>query len=269
MAVFCEYTGIDFENNTFPRVDLYSFQYDSPIEENLGELFAKYNDPYSDIAVLPQVGVQTSGGRFILDFLIIANGHKYAVECDGKEYHDYYHDLYRDGMLLAEGIVDDMIRFRGTDLTAFPYTCMLFLVKIIPGFLSEQQILAVETKARDERWDRQWRQDPEGEMFYNDIFTNDLADIKGDYLYSNDFVKITCRNNQIQRDYATFHQVPDWVKAYSFSKLNNITDCEDFVARYSKRNIEQQNYFFEQDSYESGDYETDDFETDECNGRDV
>lgn len=248
MAVFCEYTGIDFENNTFPRVDLYSFQYDSPIEEELGKLFAKYNEPYSDIAVLPQVGVQTSGGRFILDFLVIANGHKYAVECDGKEYHDYYYDLYRDGMLIAGGFIDDMIRFRGTDLTVFPYTCILFLGKIIPGLLSEQQLIAVETTARNERWNSQNQQDPEGERFYSDIFTHDFRDIQGEYLCRSGQVAITCRNNQIKPDYSTFYQLPDWLKAYVFARENKITNATEFASQYSKRNIRQRNFCFEQEN---------------------
>ena len=266
MAVFCEYASLDFANNILPRADWYSFQYDSPIEENLGELFAKYNDPYSDIAVLPQVAVQTSGGRFILDFLIIANGHKYAVECDGKEYHKYYHDLYRDSLLLGEDFIDEMIRFRGKDLSFLPNACLLFLGKLIPDFLSEKQLTAVEMTARTERWNLRFSRDPDGENFNDDMFIDDLTQVQGEYHCYNMGMVITCRHKRIKQ-YQDPKEAPDWLNAAEFIKQNNISSLQKFLSQACTWDIgqrlyrppEQEEIYYENDdSYDRNDYDNDD-----------
>ena len=236
------YESLDFKKNIFPSIDLYSFHYDSPIEKILGESLAKYDIMSSAIKIIPQVSIKTSGGVFILDFLIIANGNKYAIECDGKEFHEYYHDLYRDGMLICEGFITDMIRFRGQDLTIFPQACTLFLGKNISGLLSSTQLEAVEMAARSERWDFQIRQDPEGKHFYDEIFQDDVTDIQGEYTCRNIPIRIICRNNRV-KPFETPHQAPDWLNAYLFAKKNNITNWEEFVQTYRYNDIGRRKYY--------------------------
>ena len=159
-----------------------------------------------------------------------------------KEYHEYYHDLYRDGMLICEDFITDMIRFRGQDLTMFPNACTLFLGKMISGFLSNMQFNAIEMAARNERWDFQMQQDPDGKHFYDNIFQDDVTDIQGEYVCHNMPVRIICRNNRI-KPFESPHQAPDWLNAYLFAKQCNISTWEDFIKKYRHHDIGQRKYY--------------------------
>lgn len=232
------YKNLDFANLQNQKFDLYSYPYESPIEKILGEMLEKYTAG-SPAVILPQVEIQTTGGLFILDFLVVINGRKYAVECDGKEYHGYYPDLYRDAMLLCEEYINEMVRFSGKDLNAFPHACALFLGKLIPGLVSAQHLYALDMEAKNERWTKTEHYDPEGERFNEDVFDEDVSEIQEDHHFWGIDMTVTCRHDRLKKC-DSVERLPDWVKAYIFVKQNGIKNRDIFVEKYPARYDRQQ-----------------------------
>jgi superfamily I DNA/RNA helicase/very-short-patch-repair endonuclease len=64
----------------------------------------------SKIQFTPQVRI----GRFIVDFLIELNKYNLIVECDGRDYHNPFHDAERDKELLKHGY--RVIHFTGSEI---------------------------------------------------------------------------------------------------------------------------------------------------------
>lgn len=223
------YFDLDFGKSNFPFFDLYKYSYDSPIERILGELLAKCL-PNRMVSIIPQLEINTTGGNFVLDFLLIAEGKKYAIECDGRGFHDYLHDLYRDGILLGERFIDGMIRFTGSDLTKYPHICLLFLSRIAPSLFYNQSLHALTINARNERWNETEDYDPEGKNFYDDFFDEGLEDSYGEYEYGEFGMNIIYRNNR-----STNYRKSLWYRAYTWSKEHEITNWELFVKGYKSR----------------------------------
>lgn len=63
-----------------------------------------------------QVSYRTDGGVFRVDFLASIDGRRVAIECDGKQFHDYRRDLRRDIYLLFSRSVHAVMRFPGGNI---------------------------------------------------------------------------------------------------------------------------------------------------------
>jgi len=227
-----KYKEIDF-SCCHQNVDLYSYAYDSPIERILGELMCKFMNR-SSVTIFPQVEIQTLGGLFVLDFLIVSGGQKYAVECDGRDYHEYYGDLYRDTMLLANKFIDGMLRFRGVDINQVPHACLLILSKILPSFLMEGREETLEQEVRNERWDLTRNRDTEGKTFYDEILFSDPVDFDDEGVFPiscGKTMEITHRCNRHSPD----SPKPEWLKALEFINEHIIRSKEEFVSKYPNR----------------------------------
>lgn len=99
--------------------------YDSPIEEQFVWHFEKYVD--KDVELLSQFEILTSHGNFKMDF-VIKNGLKLiGIECDGKDYHHIWRDIWRDIAILENSDVIEVFRFRGSDITYHINECLLVL----------------------------------------------------------------------------------------------------------------------------------------------
>lgn len=229
------------QNNSF---DLLSFSYDSPIEMELAEKFSKYVNKNS-IKIIPQVEIQTVGGLFILDFLIFSNGKKYAIECDGKEFHEYYADLYRDTMLLSNMFIDEMIRLRGEDIVNIPSSCIFILNNIIPNFMLDRFEEPLFMSIKNERWDLKLDSDPDGINFNDDIiFSEDLGitdDICNISMNCGKRFHIIYRFRD-NKKVSSFREA-EWIRALRFINQEKILSKEEFVARYPSIKIHQQNVF--------------------------
>ncbi len=53
-------------------------KYDSPIEELIGEQLGKYAN-FDNCLIEPQYAIDSTGGKFFLDYLMIINGRKDAL----------------------------------------------------------------------------------------------------------------------------------------------------------------------------------------------
>ena len=110
--------GLDFEDigallafdsvsETFPLLDrLHGRLPLTPIEERLASALAA-----AGVQAIPQARF----GRYVLDFLVEEKGERFAVEADGRGYHDPAHDARRDDELRAMGIAD-VLRFTGSEI---------------------------------------------------------------------------------------------------------------------------------------------------------
>ena len=95
----------------------------TPIEEKLA-------------AALDEAGLtyraQAKVGDFRVDFLLEPNGHKIAVEADGRAYHDPESDRQRDDALKGLGI-SDVIHFTGSRIHRDPDACAADVQKALSG----------------------------------------------------------------------------------------------------------------------------------------
>jgi hypothetical protein len=96
-----------------------------------------------------QVPAPTLCGTFRLDMLATVQNRRIGIECDGKEYHDEYRDEWRDAMILGDGQADEIIRFRGCDLTYHLDDCFFLLSKVQPLLFSDRHLQVVERLASD------------------------------------------------------------------------------------------------------------------------
>lgn len=100
-------------------------QLESPLEEIFIQQFEKFvNDRFE---IIPQYEIRNSAGLFRLDFLLRSNDYSVAIELDGKEFHDEWRDEWRDAVMLGNGQVDCIYRFRGKDITTYIHECLFAL----------------------------------------------------------------------------------------------------------------------------------------------
>jgi hypothetical protein len=101
------------------------------------------------VTIEPQVEVRTLCGTFRLDFMVQVSGRRVGLEVDGKEFHDEWRDEWRDAMILGDSQADEIIRFRGCDLTYHLDDCMYLLSRIQPLLFSERQAGVMEKLATE------------------------------------------------------------------------------------------------------------------------
>ena len=221
--------SLDFSSN------FYTWNYDSPIERKIGELLGKYVD-FTHFDIIPQYEVHSSGGVFFLDYLVKGKKCKYAIECDGKDYHEYYADLYRDAWLLGENHINEMIRFTGRDLVRCPSVCMYFLHKTIPGLIKERSVHVIDTEARNERWNIQQKEDPDGEHFYDEIVWEEPSTQYACRGYGfGCCAEVIHRHTRFALDYHGEKIVQEWGEAFTYITERQIRSKDDFVSKYPHR----------------------------------
>jgi hypothetical protein len=88
--------------------------HDSPIEDRFAEradrLFRR------GVRLESQVPVITAAGSFRLDFVARLRDRVVAFECDGKDFHIYIRDAWRDAAILHTGVVDAVYRIPGASI---------------------------------------------------------------------------------------------------------------------------------------------------------
>jgi len=105
--------------------------YESPIEERMGVAMAKAFHP--GVTIETQRKVAAHGEKFRLDFHVEYQGTRLAVECDGKDYHEYHRDRRRDLLTIDSGAVTDVFRLRGTDIVYDAEACVTYMRSFFPS----------------------------------------------------------------------------------------------------------------------------------------
>ncbi|MFQ5875594.1 MAG: hypothetical protein ACE5JL_17600 [Dehalococcoidia bacterium] len=114
----------------------YEPPYDSPIEQILAWHLTRYLE--WDVEFDKQVEIHTRHGLFRADFVLSHMGEKIEVECDGRDFHDQSRDELRDAIVLGEGHVDTIYRFRGCDITYNPADCVWLMSVLDPSLFSQR-----------------------------------------------------------------------------------------------------------------------------------
>jgi hypothetical protein len=114
----------------------YEPPYDSPLEEQLALFLPKYIEDESKF--FKQYQVETPRGIFKLDFLVYSPKGKFGFECDGKDFHDYYRDLFRDALILGSSDIISIHRITGKDIHNRLEDAIFAISKVEPDAFSER-----------------------------------------------------------------------------------------------------------------------------------
>jgi hypothetical protein len=96
------------------RLSGYEPPYDSPLEAQLAYFLPKYIE--EDAKFFKQYQVETPRGTFKLDFLVDSPKGKFGFECDGKEFHEFHRDVFRDSLILGSSDIVSIHRITGADI---------------------------------------------------------------------------------------------------------------------------------------------------------
>src|SRR5205809_6465674 len=110
--------------------------YESPIEDMFAWALTKHINP--DLELQKQVDVDTCVGRFRLDFLATSQSRKIGLECDGREYHSYDRDMFRDSIILGSSPIDAIYRFGGAAIN-YSLDDALYVLSTVEPFLFSQR----------------------------------------------------------------------------------------------------------------------------------
>lgn len=81
-------------------------------------------------------------GRFFIDgYFVSSAGRRVAVELDGSRYHDVLRDSKRDAIVLASGVVDEVIRIPFSSMWFYPFATF----KVLSEWNSEFSIPTIMT----------------------------------------------------------------------------------------------------------------------------
>jgi hypothetical protein len=203
---------------------VYKPPYDSPIEDIFAYNVVKYL--MSDVELIPQYEVSTSRATFRLDFVLKnALGEKIAVECDGKEYHSYINDEWRDALILGESDIGEIFRFCGEDICFYLPVCLFSILKHHRFLFSQQGKINIITLAENIN--------TEIEYIYS-----------ANHGFENDCIEFCCRNllyddERAVRNTTIIRRVKKssqyWMQLYKFAKENNhLKNIEELQKAYAQ-----------------------------------
>lgn len=88
--------------------------------------------------LVEQFWVRTKGNKFYrLDFVLIEDSERIAVEIDGKLWHNKEKDIDRDRAILESGYIDNIIRFSALNAKMYPEVIAYYLRKLYPNFFDK------------------------------------------------------------------------------------------------------------------------------------
>jgi hypothetical protein len=132
---------------------------ESPLEKDLEYGICKYS-PHGT-RIIRQYDVPTYRGTFRLDFVARRKDRLIGFECDGRQYHDWRRDIFRDAVILSETNIEAIYRIEGPDIYYRLETALYILGNHVPLMFSERGMenLSALSECRD---DAHVHQDEEG-----------------------------------------------------------------------------------------------------------
>ncbi len=122
---------------------------ESPLEEFLEEKLLPLLD-LKTVSFQRQFKVSTTGGKFRLDYALKCNSVYLGLECDGKEFHDTEHDLWRDALIIGDTEITDIIRITGSQIYRNVYCCIYLIMRIYPQLFIRNERKRVSSLAVEE-----------------------------------------------------------------------------------------------------------------------
>ena len=114
----------------------YEPPYDSPLEEQFAYSLPKYIEEQAKF--YKQYEVETVRGTFKLDFLVDSPKGKFGFECDGKDFHEFHRDMFRDALILGSSDIISVHRITGADIHNRLEDALFAISKIEPDAFSER-----------------------------------------------------------------------------------------------------------------------------------
>ncbi|HEX7655339.1 MAG TPA: hypothetical protein VF607_17645, partial [Verrucomicrobiae bacterium] len=121
---------------TIERQSGYEPPYDSPLEAQLAYFLPKYIE--DDARFYKQYQVETPRATYKLDFLVDSSKGKFGFECDGKDYHDFRRDMFRDALILGASDIVSIHRITGADVHNRLDDALFAISKVEPEAFSER-----------------------------------------------------------------------------------------------------------------------------------
>ncbi len=109
---------------------------ESPIEYELERVLCKYTP--EGTRVHRQYRVPTYRGTFRLDLVIQIGKSIIGFEADGKEYHDWSRDIFRDAIILEKTNIDAIYRITGPDVYYRLETALYIISEVNPSLFSDR-----------------------------------------------------------------------------------------------------------------------------------
>jgi hypothetical protein len=100
---------------------------ESPIEDVFEHEFNKYAK--NGYCLIRQCEFSTQLGKFRVDFTLSVDDYLVGFECDGREYHELWHDEIRDAVLLGEKHLGTIYHFPGKALWFEPAYAIEFIAR--------------------------------------------------------------------------------------------------------------------------------------------
>lgn len=129
--------------------------FESAIEEQLADALDKYVAETTGFE--NQVEVKTPNGAFRLDFLLTSHNRKVAIEADGREFHNYSRDMFRDALILAHTDVDAVYRLRGRDIHRMLEDALYSISVVEPWIFSQRALVNLRMLSTVSRSDERLR----------------------------------------------------------------------------------------------------------------
>ena len=196
---------------------------ESPIERLFLEEIVKYLEIGTQIE--QQLEYKTKIGNFRIDFKIKNDAEEFAVELDGKKFHNVANDIWRDAFLLGEGKIKSIVRIKGKDATYSLNECIYFLSKIYPKSFSERGKINISTLIEpvnknviDENIEKK-------EFSIIDKFYIRKIEIEDEEIKTFPSIEIALKNNS---------DFKYWKEHYDFALKNNIFEIEELKRRFYK-----------------------------------
>ena len=202
----------------------YSPPYDSPIEDLFAYNIIKYL--HSSANLQRQYEVSTICGIYRLDFIIEHENEKIAFECDGREYHNWQRDEWRDAMILGAKAVNCIYRLRGTDLYKHVDDCIFQISQEHPYLFSDRGLINLNILASAEAKDQLWRNTP---SFLSIVYKDEDG-----FLNESDVVMIDVRSRLYHDKWCKYFT---WAQERGGGKLEEL--MEAYKHEFQARNEEQ------------------------------
>ncbi len=84
------------------------------------------------------VPAPTRFGAFVLDYVVQCRNRRVGFEVDGRDFHEYQRDAYRDAAILDAGHVDAIYRVRASDLYNYPNDVFYLIASADPSLFSDR-----------------------------------------------------------------------------------------------------------------------------------
>jgi len=198
------------ERYGFHRIENPDTPTESPIEDELEHMICKCTPDGS--RVTRQFRVPTYRGTFRIDFGVQMGNRIVGFEADGRKYHDWRRDIFRDAVILGDSNVEAIYRIEGPDIYYRLETALYILGRCRPNLFSARGVDIFEAMS-----------ECRGDDFYSED-TEDGIYASYDYVDCDDnkhHRRITLRC--LSREHRDFQFMVDAAKRYRQVKTEDLS----------------------------------------------